>query len=270
MEKENFSEYKKIESESELETKIFRDLNFLSGMESLPGKEELVREFLIKEAEKLNIESEVDQIGNLYFKSDKKEGSLMLCAHMDKIGEAKKAVLSGGDVCGRLDDALGISMILNALKKGFRPSVLFTVQEEPGGYGSRYAGERIYRQEVLKPQMILVLDVSALLKQGDGPIVYTESGGVRFPSKVIDLLKEIFADQNQRANFIRGFPNDSAVLGRLPNQNIATLQVHVDNMHTQMEIAKISDIEEAMNALEIIIKNSGRFHGSQDEIPTGV
>ena len=257
MEKEFFKKFEGIESQFEKE--FFPNLKIISGLESRSGNEHLVRQFLIEKATELNIENETDEIGNLYFKSDKPEGDIMLCAHMDKVGEAKQAVLSGDTVTGRLDDTLGINIILETIKKGFRPSVLFTTQEENGFYGSEFAVKRILSGGIKKPSLILVLDVSALLKHKEGPIIYTSSGGIDFPLKTIELLKKIIKESKQKVNFIPGFINDSAVLSKLPDQNIATLQVHVDNMHTSKETAAISDIESSMKVLEIILKNNQEF-----------
>lgn len=257
MSKESFNQNEKWSSLFERE--FLPSLKIISGLESMSGEEHLVREFLIEKAKEMNIENETDAIGNLYFKSDQPESNIMLCAHMDKVGEAKEAVLKDDTITGRLDDALGINIILGMIKKGFRPSVLFTVQEENWFKGSQYATKQILSGKFKKPSMILVLEVSALLKQKDGPIIYVSSGEVNFPPKGIKLLDEIVRENKQRANFIKGWGNDSSVLAELPNQNIATLQVHVDDMHSPEETAAISDVKETADLLEVVLRNHQKF-----------
>ena len=109
---------------------IRQELSVLSAMESLSTKEDNLRSYLVGRATEMGIETKVDEKGNLWFLSDQSEGEIMLCAHMDKIGNGVEITVTGDQVSGRLDDALGMSVILSIFKEGLRPSALFTVQEE--------------------------------------------------------------------------------------------------------------------------------------------
>lgn len=241
----------------EAKKELFEFFNFLeniSSLESLPMQEKMVREAIIKELSKMKIAGKVDDIGNLWVKSDYPEKDILLCAHMDKIGLANKTHIDGEHVVGRLDDALGIGLILNAQKKGFRPSVLFTVSEEYGFYGSQYASEQILKS-AQRPKIIIVIDVSGLKKCEDGPIIYTSSGNINFSEKAINSLQNILEKEKIKANFIPGNLNDSMVLAsKIPGQDVITLQVHVDNIHSAQEKAHIKDIKKTEKALEAILK----------------
>ncbi len=235
---------------------IFPYLEVLSGMESLSRHEDLVRDYLLKEAEKLGIETRTDEVGNLWLLSDAPEGEILLCAHMDKVGHAQEAVVEGTTVRGRLDDALGTSIIMAALKKGHRPSVLFTVEEETGLYGSEFAVQAIMAGKSRKPKLVLILDVSVVQQRGVGPLCYTSSGGGRpFPEAPINAAKTILQRAGLRASFVPGHTNDSFSFRLLPEQGTLTLQIHVDNMHSRQEVADIADIKEAAKVLETILQH---------------
>lgn len=225
----------------------------------------------MQEAEALGIETRTDQAGNLWLLSDAPESGILLCSHMDKVGKANAIKTTDGQITGRLDDALGISIIMGALKKGHRPSVLFTTEEEVGLYGSKYAADMIMNGDAKCPKLALILDVSALKKRGAGPLMYISSGRIPFPEEPIEAVKNILKRHDKRATFLDGWPNDSinfAMISTLTIENhvkkvlhqpTLTLQVHVDNIHRANETADIVDIEEAASVLETILQNHGQL-----------
>jgi len=237
--------------------KIKPHLTEVSGLESLSGngREEKVRNYLENEAKKLGYETKIDDVGNLWLLSDAPEGEILLCAHMDKVGEPQKIIEEDGEIIGRLDDALGISIIISVLETGLRPSVLFTVEEETGGAGARHATDNIHKAKEKQPKLALILDVSALEEHGAGPLIYTSSSGIPFPKLPLEAIEKIIIENGLRVKLIPGFINDSTFFARLPNQGVATLQVHIENMHSTKETAFVSDIKETALVLETIIKN---------------
>ncbi len=249
--------------------RIYPYVRAVSGLESRSGDERLVREYLMKEAEALGIETKTDQAGNLWLLSEAPESGILLCSHMDKVGKARAAVVSGEQVIGRLDDALGASIIMGALKKGHRPSVLFTVEEEAGGYGSHFATHLMVNGKAKRPKLALIMDVSALEKSGAGPLMYVSSGRVSFPQAPIESVKKILERNGKRATFLDGWPNDSIKFAMMPAskgkdgkekpQAVLTLQVHVDHMHTEKETASRADVEEVASVLETILTNHGEL-----------
>ena len=176
-----------------------------------------MRNYLEDEAKRFGYKTKIDTVGNLWLLSNAPEGEILLCAHMDKVGEPKKMEEAGNKIMGRLDDALGVSIIMGSLETGLRPSVLFTVEEEIGGAGASYATKNIYDAKEKRPKLALIIDVSALEKHGVGPLVYTSSGGKPFPKLPLKTIDKI--------------------------------------MHSPKEIALVDDIKEVALVLEILIKN---------------
>ncbi len=252
---------KKVESKEAQEAwgRIRPHLIEVSSLESLSGSESEVRSYLESKAKKFGYETKTDEVGNLWLYSDAPEGEVLLCAHMDKVGEPRKITEEGDKITGRLDDALGVSMIMGLIEAGSRPSVLFTVEEETGYRGARCAAKNIYGAKEKRPKLVLVLDVSMLEEHGAGPLVYTSSGGITFPDLPLKAIEQVVNENGLRAKLLPGIGNDSTCFARIQNQAVATLQVHVDNMHSPEEVALISDVKEAALVLENIVNNHAQF-----------
>ncbi len=256
---------------------IRQELSVLSAMESLSTKEDNLRSYLVGRATEMGIETKVDEKGNLWFLSDQSEGEIMLCAHMDKIGNGVEITVTGDQVSGRLDDALGMSVILSIFKEGLRPSALFTVQEESdrevfkddgskvivereldnGIYnaGARYAAEEIFSGKEPNPKLALVADVSRLGKGGGGPLVYTSSMHFHFPNAPLVSIKKILSREGLSARYLDGPANDSIDLTFKPLKGVVTMEIHVDNLHSDKEKANLEDIVALRNAIKAVVKN---------------
>jgi hypothetical protein len=120
-------------TEAEKLRSILRHIARLSNIDSYSEKENKVREYLINQAKRLNIPYQIDDIGNVWFKpTDKKteQKKILFCAHMDKVGPGTPLKDIGDMVEGRLDNAFGMGLILSLYEKGYRPTTVFTVQEE--------------------------------------------------------------------------------------------------------------------------------------------
>lgn len=246
--------------------KIKKHLKELSAMESLSGYEYELRQYLREFAEKLGIKTSIDLGNNLWLHSKAPEKNVMLCAHMDKVGIANEVTVKNGKAIGRLDDAFGMSLILGLLESGQRPTVLFTVEEER--HISLYeAGAESATGDMIdglapRPDLALILDVSMLGRGGDGPIIYTSSAGRKFPLKPLEQINELLDKNKMRALFTPGKSNDSSWFTDVKGVGVATLQVHVDAMHTENEVADVNDIMEAANVLKMIVDNHSQFTGN--------
>ncbi len=287
-------EYKpgKSPEQKEREEKFFFEkLEDLSAQESLSGEEDAIRQYLVVELQELGLEGKIDEKGNIWVESDSPEGKILLCAHMDKIGEGAKARKQGGEVEGRLDDALGLSLILDVLKKGWRPSVLFTVEEESHqetkdkegktvvrwrnpnvlNAGARYAADQMIGGERKKPKLVLVVECSGLGGAGKGPILYQSSKPVegkdfRSPKGPLKDLVVMFSKSGLGIRVTEGLGNDSIEFTFVPGVGVAALEVPIDAYHSAGETASLGDIEEIREALELVMKNHNQID-SEIEVP---
>ncbi len=275
------SEDKIIDSVEEIRQEkwesIREELIHLSSIDSFSTEEGKLREYLIERAVEMGIKTETDEKGNLWFLSDQPEGEIMLCAHMDKVGKGVEIEVEGDNVKGRLDDALGISVILSLFKDGLRPSALFTVEEESqqekegedgqmkmlwrkmkGGIynaGARQAADEIFLGQKSIPKLIIIVDVSKSDEKGGGPLVYTSSMHFRFPNSSLKSIRKILADKGISAKYLDGQANDSIEFTFRPLKGVAAVEIHVDDMHTEHEVANVQDIVALHDALKEIIEN---------------
>ena len=275
----------KTEAEKNMEN-LVEDLGTLSSTESLSGQETKIRNHLKGILDSLGLKCLVDEKGNLWVKSeDKNQKNILLCAHMDKVGAGKKAILEGNRLRGRLDDALGLSVILQLIKQGFRPSILFTVEEESKieiekdgktslearklpdniyNAGARYAAEKLTNQSD-KPKLIIVVDVTKMGQVGNGPIVYTSSGLKRpgkqfpFPQKMLKNIAKIINPSKSGISYLEGNANDSIEFTFVPEIGVLAIEIPVENNHTNNEEANFDDVEKAMNVLRRIIENADKI-----------
>jgi hypothetical protein len=132
------------------------------------------------------------------------------------------------------------------------------VEEEIKRLGAEFAASSIQKGQERLPGLAIVTDVSMLEECGAGPISYTFSAGATFREIDIKKVGNILDQEGQRVLFREGYGNDAGSLAKhgIP---VTTMQMHVDNMHSENEIAAISDVEEVVNAIEKIIKNHNQF-----------
>jgi putative aminopeptidase FrvX len=90
--------------------------------------------------------------------------------------------MKGGLVTGKMDDALGLSLIIDLFRKTKRKDTptligLLTVEEETGKHGSEFASKHIIgKQEYYTPDKIIVLDTSSSKDLGEGLVLYHRCG----------------------------------------------------------------------------------------------
>ncbi|MBI4087629.1 MAG: M20/M25/M40 family metallo-hydrolase [Candidatus Liptonbacteria bacterium] len=275
----------KIEQEKNLEA-LIGDLREFSSLDSFSGEEMAIRGRLKSILESLGMDCSVDDKGNLWAKSrDENQRRVLVCAHMDKVGRGEKAVLEKDRLRGRLDDALGLSIILQLIRKGLRPSVLFTVEEEsereveqggqthleartlPDGVynaGARYAAEKL-AAETDKPKLIIVVDVTRMGNVGDGPIVYTSSGLKKpgkqfyFPAAMLKKIAKIIHPKKPGVSYAEGNANDSIEFTFVPDVGVLAVEIPVENNHTPHEEASIEDVEKSIEVLRSIVSNADQL-----------
>ncbi len=267
--------------ESGLWGRIEKELSFLSEADSFSGREDKVAEYLLSRAAEMGVESKRDGRGNVWFMSNMPEGEILLSAHMDKVGKGASIKVKEGEVVGRLDDALGVSIILSLFEQGLRPTAVFTVEEESeeevfDGNGKRKmqerdlrgssynAGARFASEEVLvggesSPKLVVIVDVSAMGQKGNGPLIYTSAKGFRFPSEPIKDIKHIFSEKGISAQYMEGALNDSIEFTFGSKKGVVAIELHVDNIHSGEAAASLQDVTSTQDAIRAIILEHQRI-----------
>ena len=271
----------KIEQEKHME-ELIRNLNALSSIDSFSTHEDEIRMNLKEILKKFEMKCEVDEKGNLWGEPEKgKQKNILVSAHMDKVGAGNPVTHVGNRLKGRLDNALGLSVIIELLKNGLRPSILFTVEEEsdyevvrgglpafeerelPDGFyhaGARFAAEKL-TQQLEKPKLAIVVDVTRMGKVGDGPIIYTSSGYKKpgkqsyFSPKILKNIAKIINPLGIGANYQEGNPNDATELAGVPEMGTLAVEIPVINNHTANEEADLGDVEKTIKILTSILEN---------------
>ncbi len=194
----------------------------------------------------------------------------------------KELTVDDEHVKGKLDDALGISLILDVLKNTDpedTPSILalLTNGEEDGLKGAKYCVEQHLLKEY-NPDKIIVLDVTRTQKLGKGIVLYAQCGhnyeheeffpGVKrsfgcftsYDSSSDSFVKtaahtrtksmpfvielERFAFKNKYSILTtKAITNDSMIFGALTEIPTVALEVPIDDMHSRAEKCALSDIE---------------------------
>jgi putative aminopeptidase FrvX len=271
-----------IEEDLILDGKIERQsvmcyLRDISDTESYSEKEEVLRSKLEDYLRMMSYEVSVDEAGNLWGTPENAgertlDKEITLCAHMDKVGRPKKAKMYGDRITGRLDDALGISVIMQVIKNGYRPKVLFTVEEESGleiygkmtirrtargrySNGSKTASAKLAQMEE-KPKLMTVIEVTGKSFPGDGPVIYTSSGGEYFDMQKIKSVAKIINKKGYGIMYTEGRPNDSMIFAsRVPDMGVMAIEMPILNMHSAYEVADYSDVEKTVRIIEDILNN---------------
>ncbi|MFA5871533.1 MAG: hypothetical protein WC858_02315 [Parcubacteria group bacterium] len=273
-------------SNNELMAPVLENIAAVSNIDSLSTKEGNLRSYLLDQLRQFGVEGRVDAKGNVWVESKAPEGEILLCAHMDKIGPGNKAIIEKGELQGRLDDSAGIGIILGMIKAGYRPSMLFTVEEEyehevadaegksriksrelPDGIysaGARFAADEIREGKAKKPKLIINIDVSARDNIGNGPLVYVSSRNFRFPSGPAKDVLKLLQENNLQAQFIDGAANDSIEFSFLEKQGVLCVEIPIKNYHSANETADLGDIKEAVEIIKTILQNHNQIQNASD------
>lgn len=274
-----------IEKEKKPET-LIENLKKLSSIESLSGQEEEMRKYLKASLESFGMKCNVDGKGNLWgYSEDEVQNKILLCAHMDKVGPAKEASVDGTQLTGRLDNALGLSIILQLVSQGLRPSIVFTVEEESEievvkngeiiteerelkdnlyNAGARFAAQELAIKKD-KPKLVIVVDTTQMGKVDNGPIIYTSSGlkepgkQFYFPAEKLKNVAKIINQGKPGISYLEGNDNDSIEFTFVPDLGVLAVEIPIENNHSSKEEASIEDIKKAGEILKKIIINADKI-----------
>jgi endoglucanase len=127
-----------------METQLFEKLQKLTALSAPTGQEQVVREYLVAEIEKLGYKSQIDRLGNLTVNTGTPDGhQLLLVAHMDEIGVMVSHVDKRG-FC-YLQPLGGISpTILVGCRVQFANGVQGVIHNEGPGYRTPGSFDEIY------------------------------------------------------------------------------------------------------------------------------
>lgn len=251
------------------------ELEMTSRINSPSRYEGGMRNYLHRRLGEMGIASTEDAKGNLLVLSDGPEGDVLLSAHMDKIGAGSEIRIEGETVIGRLDDAFGLSLIMEVLKEGLRPSVLFTVEEESTrqvidkkgekieykrplageihNAGARSAMQEIYDGAVKKPALIIFVDTSAHDQIGKGPLVSKSSFNFPFPVESMKSMAAILRNEHVSVRYWDAGATDAIEASFLPEQPAVLIEVATEQYHTDHEVAHKNDILDAIAAVKALI-----------------
>ena len=186
----------------------------------------------------------INEDGFLYAKG---ELPILLTAHMDTVHEItcrkydvkkldEKTIISSKDGIGG-DDRCGIYMILEILKAGYRPSILFCEDEEIGGVGSRKFTKTEYIEDLKEMNYLIELD-----RANDKDAVFYDCGNTDFANFITETtgLKEAF-----------GSFSDISVLSPACDVASVNLSCGYYNAHTTKEYVVM---EEMLYIIEVVKK----------------
>ena len=175
---------------------------------------------------------------------------IMLVAHLDTVAEEPPTNLCYSKTLDLIynrdgilggDDRCGVYAIMKLLEK-YRPFILFTEDEEIGGYG---AGDAVRQLDKPKVKYIIEFD-----RNGVNDCVFYDCGNKKFMKYV-----EKFGFITKQGTF-----SDISILG--PEWDIATVNLSCGyfNEHTKKEIV-------FFNALENVIKKAEKMINQIDKAP---
>lgn len=177
------------------------------------------------------------------------KGSLpiMLVAHVDtvhKIGPAdifydreQNVVWSPEGIGG--DDRAGVIGIIELIKRGYRPHILFTDGEEVGGIGAEEASKAL-RKESKEVRFLIELD-----RKGSTDACFYDCNNKKFIKYI-----EGYGFKKKYGIF-----TDISIL--MPAWNIAGVNLSIGyyNAHSSSEFIKLDELFETVNKVEEIFKN---------------
>lgn len=164
-------------------------------------------------------------------------GKVGLVAHLDIVGDIppkeivynKKYITAINSILGA-DDRVGVFIILKMLQLGFRPTIIFTHDEEKGTLGARAFTNDFSDIGV---NYLVQLD-----RRGKG-VVFYDNGNNEF----IDYILS-FRDKEEFGSY-----SDISVLCPMCNVSGCNLGVGYYNEHTTSEYQSIEELEEVMEVV---------------------
>lgn len=226
---------------------LFEHIEKIANIPSIHPEEKKVRDFIISILNSIRREYKIDEFGNLYLLSQN-NFKILLSSHMDKQAPPNFKDL-GNFIQGKLDDAVGIGIIL-ALAQKYEFPAFFSVGEEKGLKGSKYA---LDNNLIPKVESAIVIDTSPFGELENGPIFYISFEDKKPSNKFLDEIFNAANSLNIKLHPIPGFINDGVNLIKAIPDTVA-LEPHIDNNHTSEEIASKKDIIDIFRVIEQYFK----------------
>ncbi|NVM05145.1 MAG: M28 family peptidase [Candidatus Helarchaeota archaeon] len=226
---------------------LFKHIEKVAKIPSIYPEEKEVRDFIISVLKSFKREYKVDEIGNLYLLSQN-DFKIILSAHMDKQAPPNYKDL-GNCIKGKLDDAVGIGIILTLAQEFDFPAFL-SIGEEDGLRGSEFA---LNNNLIPNVESAIVIDTSPFGELGNGPIFYTSFEDKKPSNKFLDEIFNTASSLNVKLHPIPGFINDGVNLIKAIPDTVA-LEPHIDNNHTTEEIASKKDIIDVFKIIQQYFK----------------
>jgi hypothetical protein len=183
---------------------------------------------------------------------------ILLVAHLDTVHKVKPLEILYDAKQGMLwspqgiggDDRCGIIAILEIIRKGFAPYVLFTTDEEIGCVG---AGAFCKKEKLDKVKFAIEID-----RRGNNQAVFYDCGNKDFQDYIIDGF-EFDLDY--------GSFTDVCEIGSTFNIAIVNLSAGYYNEHTSSEYIKLHELANTINKVVKILKNDdSRYFDYQETI----
>ncbi len=236
---------------------LFNYIKNVAKLLSIHPNEEWVRNYIVKVLKTMEKKYKLDEFGDSYILSDKK-ADILLSARMDK-QELPSCEDLGAEVRGKLDDAVGIGIILSLIETTAKNTdfygalnfyVFLSVDEEGGLRGSQYA---IENDLLPKVENAIIVDTSPLGEIGEGPIIYTSLGNRRPSIDFLDGILKVASSLEIVVHPIDGVVNDGVNISKAIPNTIA-IEPHVDNFHTSNEVAAKKDVIDVYKIIEHYLK----------------
>lgn len=210
-----------------------RDIKFLMKLYKMT--EEELHKFLIKRLRKYyNNDKIVNKEGKFIIAVG---GNIGLVAHLDVYGKIppteivynKKHITAIDSILGA-DDRTGVFIILKMLENGFRPTLIFTHDEEVGGMGARAVADEY---SSLGVNYLIQLD-----RRGEG-VVFYGNGNEEFINYILS-----FRNKKEYGSF-----SDISTLCPECNVSGCNLGVGYHNEHSHSEYQDIKALEDTLNVV---------------------
>ena len=295
---------------------FYDDLRELALTPSEFGYEKCIGQLLMEKLTPLVDQIETDPLGNMYaLRQGKLPGTVGLVAHQDKV--MKSTILAypscatptsslftlvNGEYCkpedvacaggiiyalrfdeehdhvrGKLDDTLGLSLIIDMLRTTSPENshsilAVLTVGEEQGLHGATYAVKNNYIGQRYTPDVLFVLEASPaplasgiILKKNCGvlplericmnpqvpkPGPLTSGKYIPFVDALTQLAKQHDLTMTPQDDLST---SDARVFARRTNIPTIMLSIPVQNMHDAMETSAKADIEQLRTLLRIYL-----------------
>lgn len=233
-----------------------------------PSKREInMQKFIERCLEHLNVKIKVDEIGNVYVTKGNSNSFPCIIAHMDQVQPPytsgfetiifRNEIIFGYDNIYKkynglgADDKNGIWIALKALEKYENLKCVFFVEEESGGFGSKYCNINFFKN----CRFIIQCD-----RRGNSDLV-TDIYGIKLASD--HFIKSI----NPKFNNYKETHGMFTDVYNLVKRNVGISCINIScgyyNPHTDEEYTRVEDLYKCQNFVDYIISNCTSIYKHQ-------